>query len=115
MTGYVNDNLEARGRDVRFDLKRKCCRAWVQVEYGLAAKSDMARRSPNHSNQCEEAIITHQPVAGGGGATLAGEGRLAGKPAVGVVSHSGGGNLPITASQWRGEDGLRVDIVPVSR
>ncbi|CAN0125393.1 unnamed protein product, partial [Ascophyllum nodosum] len=33
--GVVNGNLEARGRDVRFQLIRKCCRAWVQVNYGM--------------------------------------------------------------------------------
>lgn len=35
--GYVNNNLEARGRDVRFKLKRECCRSWVQVDYGGAS------------------------------------------------------------------------------
>lgn len=32
----MNHNLEARRRNVRFGLRRRWCRAWVQVEYGDA-------------------------------------------------------------------------------
>ncbi|CAM9527386.1 unnamed protein product [Scytosiphon promiscuus] len=35
----VNRNLETRRRNVRFGFRRKCCRAWVQVEYGAAVAS----------------------------------------------------------------------------
>lgn len=97
MIGYVNENLQTRGRDIRFDLRRKCCRAWVQVEYGLREKA------PKHPGQ-EEAVVTRQPA--GGAAALAGEGRSAGKPAVGGFSDGGGGwNFPRNSvSQDRVED-----------
>eukprot|EP00752_Nemacystus_decipiens_P002756 g2574.t1 len=44
----VNDNLEARRRNVRFGFHRGCCRAWVQVEYGssISASSPSASKAP---------------------------------------------------------------------
>ncbi|CAM9349214.1 unnamed protein product, partial [Sphacelaria rigidula] len=36
---YVNQNLKARKRELRFDLKRKWCRSWIEVQYESAATS----------------------------------------------------------------------------
>ncbi len=41
MISSVNHNLEARRRDVRFGFRRKCCGAWVQVEYGTAISASL--------------------------------------------------------------------------
>eukprot|EP00904_Undaria_pinnatifida_P002495 jgi/Undpi1/12246/HiC_scaffold_5.g01922.m1 len=66
----VNENLEARRKEVRFDLKRKWCQAWVQVEYGASVSSS------NLALPTEAAVATSsQPITkafvGGGRAETA--------------------------------------------
>ncbi|CAM9715550.1 unnamed protein product [Pylaiella littoralis] len=50
----VNRNLEARKIEVRFDFRRRWCRAWVQVDYGpavsLASPSTSAKAPPLSSS-----------------------------------------------------------------
>lgn len=70
MMSSVNENLEARRKEVRFDLKRKWCQAWVQVEYGASVSSS------NLALPTEAAVATSsQPITkafvGGGRAETA--------------------------------------------
>lgn len=50
MISSVNQNLEARRRDVRFGFHRGWCSAWVQVEYGPAisasSSTSIASKAP---------------------------------------------------------------------
>lgn len=52
MIASVNQNLEARRRDVRFGFRRGWCAAWVEVEYGpaVSASSSIASKAPVSSS-----------------------------------------------------------------
>lgn len=65
----MNQNLKARKRDVRFDLKRKCCRSWIEVEYEAAAST--FRRNmikTDVQTDSEFVVIRDQPNAARRGA-----------------------------------------------
>lgn len=46
VVGHVNGNLKARARDVRFELKRTCCKSWLQVEYGSSQEGSSGPGAP---------------------------------------------------------------------
>ena len=80
----VNENLEAGRKDVRFDLKRKCCQAWVQVEYGaLLPPSDLPRSKSAAAAAATSSRPATQTFEGGGSAVTA--------PPVGGYGGGGGG------------------------
>lgn len=130
----VNENLKTRGRNVRFDLRRKCCRAWIQVEYGdsvtsalqlvtstsLPTSSPVVQGAGDHHDQdfsktstIAKITTTSQPVgdeaccSGGGRESAVGNVYSAGGGAGVRGGYSGGSGL---SGKGRNED--RVDIVP---
>lgn len=62
MIGYVNQNLKSRKREVRFDLKRKCCQSWVEVEYESAASSfNQIITTADGREDAQDTIVQPQP------------------------------------------------------
>lgn len=101
--GNVNYNLKARGRDVRFSLKRKCCRSWVQVDYGSSTLTSTGVHNdmPIEQSMADRSGGDSTREAGGGQGGREADGHRGGGGTGGVVggkeSVAGGGSVAHSA------------------